>query len=356
MPKELEKIISPARPPRTQGYKIMMWILIGIAVLICMGMLTIAPYMMNGSEKDVTFRIPEKATMQNVEDTLTKYFPQDYSEKVMRLLSIYNFEPEKRHGSYVLPKGATPFATMRKISRGAQTPVRLTINGFRSLPYLAQRMSLKMDFSPEEFIRAATDSAYLSKYGLSPEQALSLFLEDSYEVYWTNSPEEVLDKIGRNYNAYWTEGKREIAEEELGLSPSEVMIIASIADEETNQTLEKGKIGRLYVNRLDKGMPLQADPTVRFALNDFSIQRVTNQHTRVNSPYNTYVVKGLPPGPIRTTSRKTLDEILTSSPSSDLYMCARPDFSGFHNFADTYDAHLENARLYQKALDERGIR
>lgn len=354
MSTDLNNMVPEPRKPN--GNRLLLWILIGMVILVCMGMLTIAPYMMRGSDRDVTFRIPRNATMDNVKDTLNKYFDEEYTNKVVRLLGIYGFDPEKRHGSYELPKGATPFATMRKISRGGQTPVRLTINGFRSLPYLTERMCIKMEFSPEEFMKAATDSAYLSKYGLAPSQALSLFLEDSYEVYWTASPREVLDKIGQNYLGYWTPGKTEIAEEELGLSPAEVMTIASIVDEETNQVLEKGRIGRLYVNRLDKGMPLQADPTVRYALNDWGIQRVTNEHTRVNSPYNTYVNKGLPPGPIRTTSRQTLEQILQSTPSDDLYMCARPDFSGFHNFASTYDKHLENARLYQQELDERGIK
>lgn len=347
--------IAP-KPPRHSGNKILFWVLISVTLVIGLGMFIISPYMMNGSDKDVTFRIPKGATIDNVNDTLLKYFPEDYSRKVINLLRLYGFEPEERHGLYELPRGATPFATMRKLSRGGQTPVRLTINGFRSLPYLAQRISLKMEFSPEEFMKAATDSAYLAKYDLTPEQALSLFLEDSYDVYWTASPYEVLDKIGENYTTFWSEGKREAAYDNLDLSPAEVMTLASIVDEETNQILEKGRIGRLYVNRLDKGMKLQADPTVRFALNDFTIQRVTNEHTRFSSPYNTYVVEGLPPGPIRTTSRKTVEEILRSQPSTDLFMCARPDFSGFHNFASTYDAHLENARQYQKALDERGIK
>lgn len=350
---ELENMTP--KPPRTNGNKLLLWILISVALLVCMGMLTIAPYMMNGSKADVTFRIPKDATLDNVKDTLNKYFDEDYSKKVINLLTLYGFDPKERHGSYELPEGATPFATMRKLSRGGQTPVRLTINGFRSLPYIAQRMSLKMEFSPEEFIKAATDSVYLSKYGLTPSQALSLFLEDSYEVYWTNTPYEVLDKIGQNYLGYWTSGKTEIVVEELGLTPAEVMTLASIVDEETNQVLEKGRIARLYVNRLDKGMKLQADPTVRYALNDFAIRRVTNKHTQFNSPYNTYIIKGLPPGPIRTTSRQTLEEILQSKPSTDLFMCARPDFSGFHNFAATYDEHLENARLYQQELDARGI-
>ena len=354
--KNEEEAKKLAPPKATGSNKILLWIFVGVAVLIGVGLLTIAPYMVNGSEQTVQFRIPKDATIQSVTDTLNRYFPQDYSDKVLRLLNMTGFDPKERHGMYELPKGATPFATMRKISRGAQTPVRLTINGFRSLPYLSERIGLKMEFTPEEFMKAATDSAYLAQYGLTSEQALSLFLEDTYDVYWSFTPKEVLDKIGSNYKNYWVEGKVEIARDELGLTPAEVMTVASIVEEETNQVLEKGRIGRLYVNRLDKGMKLQADPTVRFALNDFTITRVLNKHLQVESPYNTYLHEGLPPGPIRTTSRKTLDEILRSKPSTDLFMCARPDFSGFHNFAATYEEHLENARLYQKELDERGIK
>lgn len=338
-----------------KGSKLVLWTFISVTILVAAGFFVITPYMMNGSDNEVTIRIPRNATIEQVTDTLNKYYPEAYTKKVTNLMSLYGFDPKERHGLYVLPKGASPFATMRKLSRGAQTPVRLTINGFRSLPYLTQRIGLKMEFTPEEFMKAATDSAYLSKYGLTPEQALSLFMEDSYDVYWTATPEEVLDKIGSNYTAFWSEGKREIADD-LGLTPAEMMTLASIVDEETNQVLEKGKIGRLYINRLDKDMKLQADPTVRFAIGDFSIRRVTNQHLKYDSPYNTYIYAGLPPGPLRTTSRKTLDEILNSKPSTDLFMCARPDFSGFHNFAATYEEHQENARLYQKELDERGIK
>ena len=134
------------------------------------------------------------------------------------------------------------------------------------------------------------------------------------------------------------------------------MIICSIVDEESNAKSEKGTIGRLYINRLKKGMKLQADPTVRFALNDFTIRRVTRNHLTVDSPYNTYQVEGLPPGPIRTTSVETIDAVLNSQPNDYLYMCAKEDFSGTHNFAADYATHQENARRYQNALNERGIK
>lgn len=332
-----------------------LWILIIVAVVIGAGMITISSYMVNGSEKDVTIRVPKDATLQQVEDSLLKYYPEDYTKKVMNLLRIGGFDPEERHGSYFLPKGATPFATMKKISRGAQSPIRITVNGFRSLDYLAERLSKKMEFSKEDFIKAATDPQFLAQYGLEPEDALCLFFDDTYEVYWTSTPEEVLKKIGNNYMGFWSEGRKKQAAD-LDVTPAQMMILASIVDDETNQVLEKGRIGRLYLNRLDANMKLQADPTVRFALNDLSIRRVTNEHLKVDNPYNTYRYAGLPPGPLRTTSRKTVSEILNSQPSTELFMCAREDFSGFHNFASTYEEHLENASRYQKELDARGIK
>lgn len=346
---------KPMEPRRGNSGRITFWILVIMAIIIVAGMLTISSYMVQGSDRDVTIRIPRDATMDNVTDTLNKYFSEDYTKKVEKLLLISGFDPKERHGSYLLPKGATPFATMRKISRGSQTPIRLTVNGFRTLDYLAERISKKMEFTPGEFLKAARDPQFLAQYGLTPEQALSLFLDDTYEVYWTASPQEVLQKIGDNYNAFWSEGRKKQAAD-LDVTPAEMMILASIVDDETNQVLEKGRIGRLYLNRLDKGMKLQADPTVKFALNDMTLRRITVDHLKVDSPYNTYMYAGLPPGPLRTTSRKTLTEILNSPPSSDLYMCAREDFSGFHNFAADYDQHLDNARRYQDELDKRGIK
>lgn len=337
------------------GSRATLWVLICLIVVVGGGFLVIGPYMMMGSEDDVTVRIPANASMENLEDTLHKYFSDSYTRKVMNLLYLQSFKPAERHGAYLLPKGATPFATMRKLTRGGQTPVRVTVNGFRTLPYLAERLSLKMEFTPDQFMRAATDSAFLANYGLTPDQALALFLDDTYEVYWSDSPEKLLKKIGDNYQYFWTESRKASAEE-MGVTPAEMMVIASIVDDETNQQLEKGRIGRLYLNRLDNNMKLQADPTVKYALQDFTIRRITSEHTKVNSPYNTYMYPGLPPGPLRTTSIETLRSILNSQPSADLYMCAREDGSGFHNFAETYEQHLENARRYHEHLDEKGIK
>lgn len=350
-----ENTLIEEKPRSHRGLTLVWWILIGFILLVGMGLLVIAPYMINKSEEDVAIRIPKDATQQQVTDTLTKYFGDDYTTRTMRLMNIYGFDPVKRHGYYRIPQGATPFATSRKLARGAQDQIEIRFNGFRSLDYLAERMALKMEFSADDFLKAAKDPEYLSKYGLNPDNALALFLDDSYYVYWTSTPKEVLDKIGANYLSFWSEGKREIAEEN-GLSPADMMIIASIVDDETTQTPEKGRIGRLYINRLDKDMPLQADPTLKFALNDFSLRRILDEHKKVDSPYNTYKHKGLPPGPLRTTSRATVMEILNAQPTTDLFMCARTDGSGFHNFSSTYQEHLKNAEDYHQYLDERNIK
>lgn len=331
---------------------IVIWLIVAVAILAAAGML---PMMISGAERDAVVRIPAGATEKMLNDTLTKYFGENYSAKVMKLVKLRNIDITSRHGAYLIPKGTSPFRAMRKLGRGAQTPLKITVNGFRTLDNMSERMSRKVDASKEELLRQFTDAKVLKEYGLTPEQAIALFLDDTYEVYWSATPAEIMKKIGDNYLHVWNEERRNKAAA-LGLTPAQVMTIASIVEEETTKKDEKGRVGRLYINRLHKGMRLQADPTVRYALQDFTIKRVKGEHLKTDSPYNTYRVEGLPPGPIRTTSAETIDLILDSSPTDDLYMCAREDFSGYHNFASTYAEHTQNALRYQHALDTRGIK
>lgn len=325
-----------------------------ITVFVALGILLVAPYFLTGSVEAAVIRIPRKATADNVKDTLTKYYGKDFADRTTRVFNGLVKNPADRYGAYDIPEGTSPAAAARVLARGAQQQVTLTINGVRELLPFADRIARKFDFSGDDLREVLSDEKILSLYGLTTEQAPALFLNDTYYLYWTDSPADVIEKIGKNYNSVWNADRKRKAEE-LGLTPADIMTIASIVDEETNQISEKGRVGRLYINRLKKGMRLQADPTVRFALKDFTIRRVTGKHLQAPGPYNTYRVSGLPPGPIRTTSVATIDAILNSEPSEDLYMCAREDFSGFHNFAADYETHLANARRYQKALDERGI-
>ncbi|MBD5223454.1 MAG: endolytic transglycosylase MltG [Bacteroidales bacterium] len=333
----------------------MLFLLLFLTICIGVFLIWLYPVIMVGSEKEAVIRIPRNATAQNVYDSVSAQLGPDYAKRVIQLSKIRGADFSKRAGAYKIPEGENALSAMRRLTSGAQTPVRITINGFRNLELLEERISRKMEFPIDSLRAVLNDTAFMAQYGLRPEQALALFVDDTYEVYWTTSARETVAKIAENYRYLWNDA-RKLRARELGVSPVDMMIIASIADQETNNEKEKGVVGRLYINRLHNNMKLQADPTVRFALNDFTIQRISKNDLKVESPYNTYLHKGLPPGPIRTTGFKTVMSILNSEPHGYLYMCAKEDFSGTHNFATTYEEHLRNATRYQAALDMRGIK
>lgn len=332
----------------------MLYVMLALAVVLILFMAALYPVVMVGASKTATVRIPRDATPQMVQDSLTKHFGADYASKVMHLIRLRKTDMSKRHGAYEITEGTNPLSAMRKLTSGAQTPSRFTLNGYRSMDQMLERIALKFDFTADSLRNALYDPKFLGTYGLNRDNAMVLFLNDSYEAYWSATPEQVLAKLGDNYARLWNE-KNTAKAKELGLQPADVMILASIVDEETNAASEKETIARLYINRLNKGMRLQSDPTIRFALNDFTIRRVKGSDLKVKSLYNTYMFAGLPPGPIRTVGKNTVDIILNSKPNSYLYMCAKEDFSGTHNFATDFQEHMRNARRYQEALDRRGI-
>ena len=201
------------------------------------------------------------------------------------------------------------------------------------------------------------------RLGISPassrEEALSgnthcLFIPETYQVYWDMSAEEFFERMQKEHQKFWNQERLDKATA-IGMTPTEVCTLASIVEEETNNNPEKPMVAGLYINRLHTGMPLQADPTIKFALQDFGLRRITNAHLAVESPYNTYLNTGLPPGPIRIPSPIGLDAVLNHTKHNYLYMCAKEDFSGTHNFASNYAEHMKNARKYWNALNERKI-
>lgn len=304
---------------------------------------------------DALIKIPRNATPQTVRDSVAKYLGEEYADQTMKVANLQGADFSKRHGAYLIPKGMSPAKAARLLISGAQHPLKLVINGFRTKERLAEKVSAKLDFSSDSLLKTLADPEILKKYGVTEDEVMALFPDATYEIYWTASPEQVIEKTADAYKYIWNDKRKEKAAA-LGLTPIQTMILCSIIDEESNKADDKGRIGRLYINRLQKGMKLQADPTVRFAIGDFTIKRVLNKHLTFKSPYNTYLVEGLPPGPIRTTGTPTIDSILNSQPHNYLYMCAKADFSGYHAFAETYDEHLKNARLYQQALNEKGIK
>lgn len=326
-------------------------VLIIIAIFLIVG----APYCLTASANSAVIRIPKNASDKMLRDTLEKYFEKSYASRTMTAFNHLGRTPAERYGAYEIPDGASPLQAARILSRGKQTQIKLTINGVRQLETFLPKVAAKFNFPTAELQKLLDNPEVMKRYGLTPEQAPALFLNDTYYFFWTATPDEIIKKLGDNYNKFWSDANRKKAEA-LGISPADIVTIASITDEETQANQEKGRIGRLYINRVNKGMKLQADPTVKFALKDFSIKRINYAHLNAPGPYNTYQVAGIPPGPIRTTSTATIQAILDSQPSDDLYMCAKEDFSGTHNFAPTYEQHKENARRYQQALDERGIK
>ncbi|MEE1542020.1 MAG: endolytic transglycosylase MltG, partial [Paludibacteraceae bacterium] len=195
----------------------------------------------------------------------------------------------------------------------------------------------------------------LSVYGLNRATAVSLFIPDTYEVYWNLSPTDLLDRMKKEHNIFWNE-ERTLKLNALGLSQAEVSTLASIVEEETSKKDEKPVVAGLYLNRLKRGIPLQADPTVKFALQNFGLRRIYKKHLEYDSPYNTYLYAGLPPGPIRIPSKESIDAVLNFTKHNYIYMCAKEDFSGYHNFASSLDEHNKNAAKYRNALNKKNIR
>ena len=236
-----------------------------------------------------------------------------------------------------------------------QSSVRLTIPSVRTADKLAGALSKKLMLDSVALYNAITDSAVCAKYGYTPATMLCMFIPNTYEVYWNVPLDKFLDKMDKESKRFWNFERTQKAKA-MGFTEEEVITLASIVDEETANDEEKPMVAGMYYNRLKTGMPLQADPTIKFALKDFDIRRIYNNMLSVKSPYNTYKNIGLPPGPIRIPTVAGIDAVLNHVHHDYLYMCAKEDFSGTHNFAKTYEEHLKNAEKYSSALNERGVK
>ena len=278
--------------------------------------------------------------------------------------------PKQMHGfeSLVKYKGYTPktgrYAIKstdnmrylhRRLSMGYQSPVMLTVGSVRTLDRMARNVARQLMIDSTEVARLMADTAYIRSIGYSKETLPALFIPNTYEVYWNLSAEELMQRMVKENKAFWND-KRMNQAKAIGLTPIEVATLASIVEEETANQNEKPMVAGLYINRLQRGMLLQADPTVKFSLQEFSLKRILYKHLEVDSPYNTYKYAGLPPGPIRVPSYQGLESVLNYTKHNYLYMCAKEDFSGTHNFAVTSAQHAANARRYQQALNRKGIR
>lgn len=318
----------------------------------CAWVANIARSQYDGAQS-VRIYIPAGASASAVADTLTARLGQKYGLNAFRLWQWQRATPAKAHGSYVVAPGTTALQLSRMLKGGWQTPVRVTFNNARTIDDVAERVCRNIEISPDQFIEAC--DSLLPARGINRPNYGAMFLPDTYEMYWTASPLAVVERLLAAHDKYWSE-ERVAAAAALGLTPEQAATLASIVEEETAKADELPRVARLYLNRLDKGMLLQADPTVKFAVGDFTLRRILSSHLKTESPYNTYIHPGLPPGPIRIASQRGIDAVLNPADHQYLYMCAKEDFSGYHNFARTFDEHQANAARYRRALNARGIR
>lgn len=275
-------------------------------------------------------------------------------EGFKQLASYMKYPESIKTGRYAITPDMNIRQAIRMLQLGQQSPVRLTFNNMRLKEDLAKRISEQLMLDESELLAVLNSPQKASEYGFTEETFGAMFIPNTYEIYWDTSSENFLKRMQSEYNRFWTEERKNKASAQ-GLTPVEVSNLAAIVEEECYFADEYPTVAGLYLNRLKRGQLLQADPTVKYAVGDFSLQRVLNRHLEVDSPYNTYKYQGLPPGPIRIPSIKGIDAVLNPADHSYLYMCAKEDFSGRHNFAVTHAEHERNAARYRKALNERRI-
>ena len=301
----------------------------------------------------------------NVDSVLTKLSAQCSSCAMSGFSTIVrhsSYEENIHTGRYAIKPGECAITVYRHLSNGMQSPVHLTIPSVRTMDRLAAELSKRLMLDSTQLQQAFTNDALCQQYGYDTATIACMFIPNTYDIYWNVSLEKFLGRMQTESKKFWS-GEREQKAKAASLTEEEVITLASIVDEETANNTEKPMVAGMYINRLKlrnaeypNGMPLQADPTIKFAWKQFDLKRIYNKLLTIDSPYNTYKNTGLPPGPIRIPTVAGIDAVLNYAHHDNLYMCAKEDLSGTHNFATTYQEHLKNAERYTEALNQRGIK
>ncbi|MFN0014170.1 MAG: endolytic transglycosylase MltG [Saprospiraceae bacterium] len=263
--------------------------------------------------------------------------------------------PVMRSGRYKIEPGWSNRRLIQHLRAGEQAPVNVVLNNERLPEEIAGCVAHFLEADSLALLQTMRDPAVLAEFGRTPENLLALFIPNTYNLHWDTDAKTFLQRMAKEHDAFWAKNNRLDKARALNMTPEQVYALASIVERETNTKSEKPAIAGVYLNRLNIGMLLQADPTCVFATRDFGVRRVTLYHTTFDSPYNTYLYKGLPPGPISMASISSIDAVLNAQKHDYLYFCAKPDDSGTHQFASTYAAHLVNARRFQTWLSQRGL-
>lgn len=267
---------------------------------------------------------------------------------------IMKYKDNVKGGRYLIKANSSNVDVVRTL-RSGQLPVEITFNNIRTKRDLARKISKNVDIDSLKFYSLLNSPTFTKKYGFDTTNIMGMFIPNTYQVYWTVTEEELCDRMYKEYQKFWTKERKDKATK-LNLSPQQVTVLASIVEAESKMTKEQPTVAGVYLNRLNVNMPLQADPTVVFAWQDFSIKRILAKHTQIDSPYNTYKYTGLPPAPINLPSITAIDAVLNYEKHKYLFFCAKEDFSGYHNFAETLREHNANADRYHRALDKLNIK
>ncbi len=291
-------------------------------------------------EKDETF----KSLLDKIRDS-------DYAKDLVSfsfMAKIMNYDEAIKPGRYRIKSNMTNIEVIRLLRSGAQLPVRVTFNNIRLKKDLAEKLTANLAMSNEEFNSALNDFVD-SSTEFNKDNIIGMFVPNTYEVYYNISGKELMERMHKEFKIFWNKERTALAKS-LHLTPIEVITLASIVNAESVKKDEAKIIAGLYINRLNRNIALQADPTLVFASGDFSLKRVLNVHKEIDSPYNTYKYTGLPPGPINMPPIYAVDAVLNYTKHNYIYMCAKEDFSGRHNFADNIKDHINNANKYQRQL------
>jgi UPF0755 protein len=300
-------------------------------------------------------RIPEGASFEQVMDSVEREGVIIDQLSFRFMAKLMDYDKLIKAGHYELKDGATNYNLIADLRAGRQSPVKLTFTNIRVKKDLTKKLSQDLSATQAELDSLMGDPAYVKQLGFDTTTIMTMFIPNTYELYWNTSARDLMKRMKKEYDAFWT-GQRVRKAQALGLTKTEVSTLASIVQAEQSQYAdERPRIAGVYLNRLRIGKPLQADPTVVYAVGDFGIRRVLNVHLQTESPYNTYKYNGLPPGPINLPSINAIDAVLNPEEHDYIYFCAKEDFSGYHSFARTEAEHIQNARRYQAALNARKI-
>jgi UPF0755 protein len=308
----------------------------------------------DGSAKEAYLYIPTGADFKTVVDSLEKNKIVHDNLSFSFVSKLLKYQENVKAGRYKIKAGSNNLDVIRKLKSGNQDPLNVTFNSVRTKEDLAVKLSAKLQPRSVELLKLLNDQIFAQKFNLDTNTIISLFIPNTYQFYWTVSAEEIFEKMHRENKKFWNE-ERLAKAKALGLSKEQVMIVASIVEAETNMNDEKPTIAGVYLNRFQQGWPLQADPTVKFALRDFAIKRILHVHQECDSPYNTYKYSGLPPGPINIPSISSIDAVLNCEKHDYMFFVADFTRPGYHKFTSDYRQHVNSANKYRRTLDKRQI-